>query len=151
MTETAEDTPASRFENRPLLIAWLLAFFPVGLYGLWKGSVFDTRWKIGLTIAVLIVFTATGFRLVHPLYVFVLFPAALVVLFRSNAVARATVYKFGAGWGVAFLLLAVNTGLGGGASDPYGDVGGSCAATFTQNGCTYFRDSDCNVIAKQCE
>jgi len=28
---------------------------------------------------------------------------------------------------------------------------GSCSATFEQNGCTYFRDDNCNVIAKSCD
>ena len=27
---------------------------------------------------------------------------------------------------------------------------GSCSATFYENGCTYYRDDDCNVVAKSC-
>ncbi len=34
--------------------------------------------------------------------------------------------------------------------DPYGFSSG-CAEVMESNGCTYYRDSDCNVIAKYCE
>ncbi len=34
-----------------------------------------------------------------------------------------------------------------------GDSGdyGSCSATFYENGCTYYRDDNCNVVAKSCD
>lgn len=35
--------------------------------------------------------------------------------------------------------------------DGYQESYGSCSATFEQNGCTYFRDDNCNVVAKSCD
>ena len=32
----------------------------------------------------------------------------------------------------------------------YEATGGSCSASFERNGCTYYRDSNCNVIAQSC-
>lgn len=137
-------------DNRTFVIAWLLVFFPVGLYGLWKGNCFDSNWKVGLTVLVVVVFLVMGMRLVHPAYVFLFYPAALFVLWQDKGVKRATFYKFAGGWAVVFVLFVMN-GLAGPASyqDLY-EEGGSCAAVMTQNNCTYYRDSDCNVIAREC-
>ena len=34
---------------------------------------------------------------------------------------------------------------------PTGGAYGGCAATFDENGCTYYRDDDCRVIARSCD
>jgi hypothetical protein len=38
------------YENQFIVIALLFLFFPVGLYGLWKGSIFSRNTKIILTV-----------------------------------------------------------------------------------------------------
>ncbi len=49
----------------------------------------------------------------------------------------------------SFVLLSPSDN-GGTYIDPYGELGGSCSASFEQNGCTYFRDGNCNVIGQSC-
>lgn len=133
------------FENRTLVIAWLLAFFPVGLYAVWKGSLFDRNWKIGISVVVGVLFVA-GINFTNPVYVFLLYPAAVFLLRRDKDIERKTVYIFGGCWFLVLILAATQMGGGGGS---YGD-GGQCAAVMTQGNCTYYRDSDCNVISRQC-
>ena len=67
------------FNRKPLLIAWLLVFFPVGLWGLWQGHLFSRIWKIGITVTVAVGFLLAGINFTHPLYVFCLVPAAIVL------------------------------------------------------------------------
>lgn len=126
MIEVVEDVFVNWFEIRFLLIVWLLVFFLVGLYGFWKGLVFDMCWKIGLIIVVLIVIVGIGFCLIYLFYVFVFILVVFVVFWWVKFVVCVMVYKFGVGWGVVFLLLVVNVGFGGGVIDFYGEVGGSC-------------------------
>ncbi|QDG77572.1 hypothetical protein [Labrenzia sp. PHM005] len=151
MSEAQETSGEGWTGNKPLVIAWLLIFFPVGFYGLWKGDVFERNWKIGITVLVLIAFFPLGVRFVHPAYVLLAYPVGLYLLWQAPSVRRATFYKFAAAWCAVFVLFAVNNlaGPSGGFED-FGEEGGSCAAVMTQNNCTYYRDSDCNVIAREC-
>lgn len=137
--------------NRPLLIAWLLVFFPVGLYGLWKGELFDKRWKVGITVAILVAFFGLNIRFFHPAYVLIAYPAALYLMWKAEDVRRSTVFKFASAWVLIFVLFALNN-LAGGSSgfENYGEEGGSCTAVMKKDNCTYYRDSDCNVIAREC-
>ncbi len=120
-------------DNKTLLHAWLLMVFPVGLYALWAGSVYEKHVKWGITAGVVLVFLAlnTGF---DALLALVLAPLAVFLLWRDQEIARATVYKFAAGAAVILLLfLAAPSPQGGG------------------NGCTYYRDSNYNVFARSCD
>ncbi len=151
MSDAAETQPGSWLDNKPLVIAWLLAFFPVGLYCLWKGSLFDQRWKIGITLAILIAFFGLNIRFFHPVYVLVCYPAALYLLWKAAGVQRTTIYKFVAAWAVILVLFVLNNLAGqNDGFENYGEEGGSCAAVMKQGNCTYYRDSDCNVIAREC-
>ncbi len=150
MTETGATGPSEPWVNRkPLLIAWLLVFFPVGLYALWKGALFDRTWKIGITALVAVAFLVAGINFTHPLYVFCLVPVAIVVLWRDSGTARKTVYGFTACWPLILALFLYEKGSSVAGGGSYND-GGSCSAVMTEGNCTYFRDSDCTVIAREC-
>jgi|GEM_PF-3204152 len=135
-------------DNKTLVISWLLVFVPVGLYGLWKGSVFPKNYKIGITVAIIIAFIIVGGRMVNGIHVFMLYPIALYLLWKSSEVSKKVFYRFAAGWGVLALLSLVNGAMGSGGGYP---SGGSCSAVMTKGNCTYYRDDNCNVIARQCE
>lgn len=137
------------YQSRTLLLAWLLTFFPVGLYALWKGDVFPRNLKIGITVAVAVLFFIARINFTHFAYVFVLWPVALFLLWQDKAVLRKTLYLFGGAWIIVVLVAFYeNAPVEGGGS--FDDVGGSCSAVMTEGNCTYFRDSNCNVIARQC-
>ena len=46
-----------------------------------------------------------------------------------------------------FLLYLIDASMAPSHQDGYG----SCSATFYENGCTYYRDDNCNVVAKSCD
>lgn len=50
------------YDRKITVIVLAVVFFPVGLYGLWKGNTFSQKWKIGLTISVLILALSTNFN-----------------------------------------------------------------------------------------
>lgn len=50
-------------------------------------------------------------------------------------------------WFVLYLIDAEMKASNQGGYDSYQ----SCSATFYQNGCTYYRDDNCNVVAKSCD
>ncbi len=116
--------------HKTLLYAWLLIFFPIGLYGLWTGSLFDTRKKWMITGGVVLVFLLTGAGF-NALLALILAPLAVILLWKDTSIQRPTVYKFGAGAAVIFLLFIA-------APAQQGDD------------CTYFRDSNYNVFARSC-
>jgi len=148
---TEQDRPAAEgaappwVAHRTLTIAWLLAVAPVGLYALWRGDHFDqrTRWIItGVVVFALLLLL--GGPLIEVLLIFVTWPVALYLLWKDSSIKRRTLNIFGAVFAVLFLMFLSGAGQNG------GNIGGQCAATFTQNGCTYYRDSDCNVIGQSC-
>jgi len=49
------------YEKKIIVIALLFLFFPVGLYGLWKGSVFNRNTKLGLTILFIFLIITVNF------------------------------------------------------------------------------------------
>ncbi|WP_417670457.1 hypothetical protein [Roseibium sp.] len=138
------------FDKKTLVISWLLAFFPVGLFGLWKGSLFNRNWKIGITVLIAVLFVLVGINFTHPIYVLVLFPLAIALLWRDADITRPTVYGFAGGWVLVLALFLFEKGSGP-TPNFASEVGGSCAAVMQEGNCTYYRDSDCNVIARQCE
>jgi hypothetical protein len=150
LTDTQTENQDSWVDNRTLVIAWLMVFFPVGLYGLWKGNLFDRNWKIGITVLVAALFLVAGINFTNPIYVFALFPGALVLMWRDAAIARKVIYRFAACWPVVVMLFLYEKDAALGTASDLA-VGGSCSAVMTEGNCTYYRDSDCNVIARQCE
>ncbi len=50
-------------------------------------------------------------------------------------------------WMVLYLVDAQMGASSQGGYDGYQ----SCSATFYENGCTYYRDDNCNVVAKSCD
>ncbi|HOW75275.1 MAG TPA: hypothetical protein P5102_11305 [Candidatus Competibacteraceae bacterium] len=50
------------YENRSAVILWLIFFFPVGLYGIWKSSQFSdkTKWIVTGCFAVLLIISGTS-------------------------------------------------------------------------------------------
>lgn len=145
--ETQQKTPW--YNKQALLIAWLLVFVPVGLFGLWKTSVFQKNIKIVIAIGVVILLFAGLFNAGNPVHPFVLFPIAIYLLWKSSDVRRTVTMRFAAAWVVVVILFLMSALLGGGSNnDDY--IGGSCSAATTEGNCTYFRDDNCNVIGKQC-
>ena len=147
MSDTVQKTPW--YNNQALLIAWLLVFVPVGLFGLWKTSIFQKGLKVGIAIGVVILLFAGVFNTGNAIYPFVLFPIAIYLLWKSTDVTRSTTMRFAAAWAIIVGLFMLNGQQGGGSyNDDY--IGGSCSAVITEGNCTYFRDDNCNVISKQC-
>lgn len=146
--ETAKGEQKSNwFDNKTLVIAWILTFFPVGIYGLWKNQEFIRNVKIGVTVAVAMAFVL-GINFTHPLYVFVAFPAGIYLLWKHRKELGGLWKRFAFAYPVVLvlaLLQAANTPAGGGRI-----LGGSCSAVITEGNCTYYRDDDCNVISKSC-
>ncbi len=122
---------AEKWQNhKTLLYAWLLIFFPIGLYGLWTGTLFDTqkKWMITAGVVVVLIVTGAGF---NALLAFILAPLAVFLLWKDNSIQRPTVYKFAGGAVILFLLFIA-------APSPQG------------SDCTYYRDSNYNVFARSC-
>ncbi len=150
--QEATATPVSKwYDNQTMLLVWLLVLFPVGLFGLWKTSLFDLKIKAALAVGVLVAFALNGFQIIGPIYLLILFPAALFLLWRDSGFRSRKFYGFGGAWLVVLMLGAFEASqqptYGGGVQSS----GPSCAAVMTEGSCTYFRDDDCNVIARQCE
>lgn len=50
------------YDKKFIVIALLFLFFPVGLYGLWKGSIFNRNTKVGLTILFILLIVTVNFN-----------------------------------------------------------------------------------------
>ena len=144
----SDETKAQWFDNKTLVTAWILTFFPVGLYGLWKNQEFIRNVKFGVTVAVVIAFVL-GINFTHPLYVFVAFPAGVYLLWREREALGGLWKRFAIAYPIVLVLALINAAYAptGGSS---GELGGSCSAVITEGNCTYYRDDDCNVISKSC-
>ena len=75
-------------------------------------------------------------------------PLGIYLLWKGEHFAKKTrkiVSIVATAW---FLLYLIDA-----AMEPVGQSGdyGSCSATFYENGCTYYRDDNCNVVAKSCD
>lgn len=129
-------------DNKSLLHAWLLIFFPVGLYALWAGAVYEknVKWMITAGVVVVVLALGTGF---DALLALVLAPLAVFLLWKDKDIARATVYKFAAGAVVILLLVMA-------APTPQGEYVGDGSVQSDGN-CTYYRDSNNNVFARSCD
>lgn len=76
-------------------------------------------------------------------------PIGIYLLWQGNHFskkARITVSVIAVIWMLLHLLDAALAPSGSGFEDY-----GSCSATFYENGCTYYRDDACNVVAKSCD
>lgn len=139
-----DEKPLALKDNRDLVVFWLLVFFPFGLWLLWTGSIFEQKHKIMISVGIVVALLIGTSGVNTLLYLFVAWPLALYLLWRNKQITRKWVYIAG---GVFAVLALLELGGGGGALN--GD-GGSCAAVMTQGNCTYYRDDNCNVVARQC-
>lgn len=140
--------PENWMENRTLVIVWLLIFFPVGLYAVWMGNVFEKQMKwaiIGGIVAVLVLFG--GGWLLDLIYLLILMPAGLYLAWKDPSISKTTTYLFGGGAAIILVLLLSSPAQQ--RTDSYAP-GSTCEAVQTQGDCTYYRDSDCNVIGQSC-
>ena len=144
----SDETKAQWFDNKTLVIAWILTFFPVGLYGLWKNQEFIRNVKFGVTVAVVIAFVL-GINFTHPLYVFVAFPAGVYLLWREREALGGLWKRFAIAYPIVLILALINAAYAPTGGNG-GELGGSCSAVITEGNCTYYRDDDCNVIGKSC-
>jgi len=136
------------YDSKTLVIAWVLVFFPVGLYGVWKSDDFIRNVKFGISVACVIGFFSLNINFSHPLYAFVMFPAALYLLWRAPDITKKLTIRFALAYPIVLLLALYqlgNTPVGG-----VGGSGGSCSAVITEGNCTYFRDDNCNVVGQSC-
>ena len=129
-------------DHKTLLHAWLLIFFPVGLYALWAGSVYEKNIKWMITAAVVIMVLALGAGF-DALLALVFAPLAVFLVWKDNSIARPTVYKFAAGAVVIVLIVLARPA----KMAAYDDGSG----VFTDGNCTYYRDSNGNVIGRSCD
>ena len=95
----AEADSTDWMEKRTLVIAWLLFFFPVGLYGIWKGTLFDdkTKWIITGAVAAVVIVLGGGV-LLDFVYVGVLCPLAVYLLRKDPAIAKPRLTGSAARW-----------------------------------------------------
>lgn len=140
--------PENWLENRTLVIVWLLIFFPVGLYAVWMGNVFEKQMKWAITgIIVVSLVLLGGGRLLDFLYILILMPAGLYLAWKDPGISKNTTYLFGGAGALILILFLSSSGQqGGGGYAP----GSTCEAVQTYGNCTYFRDSECNVIGQSC-
>ncbi len=131
-------------DNKTLLHAWLLIFFPVGLYALWTGPFYEKQIRWSITGGVVVMFLVLG-RSYDALLALILAPMAVFILWKDPDIQRPTVYKFAAAAGVIFLLFLAAPAPQGG--DSYSDGSG----IFQGGNCTYYRDSNNNVIGRSCD
>jgi len=54
-------------------------------------------------------------------------------------------------WAITLVMVVWTLILGSSGSSDVDYDGSDCSGSFTQNGCTYYRDSSCQVISKYCE
>ncbi len=82
----------------------------------------------------------------------IVFPLGLYGLYKTTRFSTQKKWVIG---GLTLLVWSAILGSEGQGSDSYGGSGvgsgGDCTATYSQNGCTYYRDSTCNVIARDCD
>lgn len=143
-----QDKPKTWLENRTIIIAWLIFLFPVGLYAVWKSSIFDTPQKQKITGIVLLVTLGAGLigleDIRNTLYIFILYPIAIYLLWKDINVVKVTRYLF-CGALVVIYALYFGSGITGNVYKP-----DNCIAVQEQNGCTYYRDENCIVISRVC-
>ena len=142
------ESKSNWYDSKTLVIAWVLVFFPVGLYGVWKSDDFIRNVKFGVSVACVIGFFGLGINFVHPLYVFVMYPTALFLLWRAPEISKKLTVRFAIGFPIILILALFAAG--NGQTSVEGGTGGSCSAVITQGNCTYYRDDNCNVIGSSC-
>lgn len=105
--QASEIEKANWYASKTLVIAWVLVFFPVGLYGVWKSDDFIKNVKFGISVACVMGFFSLGINFTSPIYMFGLFPIALVLLWRDKDISNMLTMKFAAAYPVvlAFALL----------------------------------------------
>lgn len=140
--------PENWMENRTLVIVWLLIFFPVGLYAVWMGNVFEKQMKWAITGGIIVVLVLFGGGwLLDLIYLLILMPAGLYLAWKDPSISKTTTYLFGGGAAIILILF-----LSSSAQQSTGGYapGSTCEAVQTYGECTYYRDSDCNVIGQTC-
>ncbi|MGL1921922.1 MAG: hypothetical protein OCD03_12930 [Hyphomicrobiales bacterium] len=146
-----EEPRKTWLENRTIIIAWLVFFFPIGLYAVWKSSIFDDNQRKTITVVVLIVsvgFLFFGLRSFRDiLFVFILCPGAIYLLWNDSSVKKTTTYLFCGAMVVVFVTY-FNGYVGGGGGEPA--YNSDCVAVLEKGGCTYYRDANCVVIQTTC-
>ena len=139
----SDATASHWYDDRNLVIIWLLIFFPAGLVLLWRGRSFPGQAKWPLTGAVILIFLAFGgIGLFTLIYVLVLCPSALVLIWRDRMLLRQAKWIYSGC--VAFVILMTLAGIDAGGS------GSSKEDLQTGGGCEYFRGSIGNVIGRTC-
>ncbi len=77
------------------------------------------------------------------LFLFIFYPFGVYLMWKGkhfNPDLRWMITFF---WLLIYLIMP--------AQETPQDSTSECSATFYQNGCTYYRDSDCQVIAQSCD
>lgn len=141
-------------ENRTLVIVWLLIFFPVGLYAVWMGNVFEKqmKWTItGIIVVVLVLLRASW--LMDYLYLLILLPAGLYLAWKDPGISKTATYLFSGAAALILINFISFTMQQAQQAQQGGDIyvpGPTCEKVQTYGSCTYYRDSDCNVIGQMC-
>lgn len=141
------ETPkkAHWFGDKTLSVFWLLVFFPVGLWIVWRSNLYEHRMRVIISSIVAVVLLVGAASAMSGIYFLIAWPIALYLLWRHPDVEKKWFYT-AAGVFVALFLIEVSSGSSTGGYSS----GGSCAAVMTQGNCTYYRDDNCQVIAREC-
>ncbi len=133
-----------------LLLGWLLFLPPLGLYGAWQRTEYTDRQKqifVGVFIVVWLLSAAIGFL---ALVYLVACPVYAWLFWRKHEYTANTRLGFAVAAGILAVASLAVLGAGG-ASNRSGTADSSgCTSVLTRGNCTYYRDSDCRVIARQC-
>lgn len=149
-----DEVNKSWVEKKSLTIAWLLFFFPVGIYAVWKGHVFDRQMQLIITVATAVVlYFLSGSIFMDVAYILAFCPFAIYLMWKDPMIAKATIYMFGTAY-VALIILTISNVFYILLAQPEQQStisGGSCTRVLKTDTCTYYRDSDCRVIARDCK
>ncbi|HFQ15714.1 MAG TPA: hypothetical protein ENK41_05105, partial [Rhodobacteraceae bacterium] len=102
------------YDKRSLVWAWLLVFFPVGLYAVWKSRLFDRqrKWVVtGIVVGIVLLFGGSG--ALDAVVALIFAPLAVYLCWRDPQISRPTTLKFAAGAVVILLLFVAAAGPGG--------------------------------------
>ncbi len=138
------------YRDNFLLCAWLLFLPPLGLYGAWQRDDYAERQRqifIGVFAVVWLVSAAVGLLL--PVYLLG-GPVYAWLLWNRREYEYSTRLGFAIAAGIfAIASLAALVGPAASPGNRAQDDDG-CTSVLKRGNCTYYRDSNCRVIARQC-
>ena len=122
----------------------------LGLYGAWQRTEYTDRQRqifIGVFIVVWLLSAAVG--LLALIYL-VACPVYAWLFWRKHEYTANTRLGFAIAAGILAVASLAVLGAGGASNRSGAADSSGCTLVLTRGNCTYYRDSDCRVIARQC-